>query len=91
MVEAVKLPIEEVQYIGDAMNVTESEMRFYARSMNLPLGFIKSVIDEVGTETCSMCHTNLLQVKGRFVQCPMRDMKGTLVVEEGKIAIHYED
>ena len=89
MGEAIKLPFDEVKYRGEAMKVTEAEMEFYARTLDLQLDWVKYVMEE--EETCPFCHTNLLQVRGKYVRCAMCDMKGRLELIGDKITVTYEE
>ena len=65
MAEAIRLPFEKVEYIGDGMKITEAEIDFYVKTMDLPLDMVKYVMEE--EETCPSCHTNLLQVRGKYI------------------------
>jgi multimeric flavodoxin WrbA len=89
MGEAIKTPFDQVKYVGQGMKVSEAEMMFYARAMDLPFDWVKYVIEE--EETCPLCHTNLLQVRGKFVRCPLCEMKGTLEMKGDKLQIRYDD
>jgi multimeric flavodoxin WrbA len=42
-------------------------------------------------ETCPVCHNNLLKIKGKFVECPICDIKGTIETKGRKIKVNYTD
>jgi len=44
-----------------------------------------------GEETCPLCHSNLLRLRGTFVECPICDIRGKLEVNGGKLSVVYAE
>lgn len=42
-------------------------------------------------ETCSICHTNLLQIRGKHVVCPICEIKGKIAVHGAKINVTFSN
>jgi len=40
-------------------------------------------------ESCPLCHSNLLRLVGDKIECPFCDIKGDLVIENGKLTASY--
>jgi uncharacterized Zn finger protein (UPF0148 family) len=47
----------------------------------------------VGEEdwTCPICYQNLLKMPGKFVECPICDIKGTIEVKKGGIKVTFAE
>ena len=41
-------------------------------------------------ETCPICHSNLLEVHGAKVRCPICDVMGSLSIDDAGIHVHWE-
>jgi multimeric flavodoxin WrbA len=42
-------------------------------------------------ESCPLCHNNLLKIRGKFVECPICDIVGTVQTVDGRITVTYDD
>jgi multimeric flavodoxin WrbA len=42
-------------------------------------------------ETCPVCHNNLLKIRGKYVECPICDIKGTIELKGRKLKVNYTD
>jgi multimeric flavodoxin WrbA len=68
-----------------------------ARKLGCHVGeAMKTPIEEVkyegeGYETCPLCHSNLLTVKGRFVVCPLCDVKGRIELVGDELRVTYDE
>jgi multimeric flavodoxin WrbA len=61
------------QRVGEAMGIPSDEVKYLGEE----------------EETCPLCHSNLLRLRGKFVECPICDIKGRIEIKEDKIAIVY--
>ena len=89
MGEAVKLPIDQVKYIGSGMKVSDAEIKFFSEAMEMPANEIKYEVDV--EDTCPLCHSNLIQIHGDFISCAICDMKGKLSIDGKKIKVTFDD
>ena len=62
--------------------------RRVGEAMGLPIDEVKYMGEE--EETCPLCHSNLLRIRGKFVECPLCDIKGRLEIEGDKVAVVYD-
>ena len=68
-----------------------------ARRLGRSLGkAMKISIDDVrylgeGNETCPLCHSDLFRVRGKFVECPLCDVKGTIELKGDKIRVIFDE
>lgn len=86
--KATEMPIDRVKYVGEAMNVSDAEAKYYAQTMGVPIDWVKYIVDE--EETCPICHSNVLQVRGKFVRCAIDDVVGTIKMNGDKITVTYD-
>jgi multimeric flavodoxin WrbA len=63
--------------------------RSVGEALKLPAGELKYVGDEYWT--CPICRQNLLKVRGKFVECPICDIQGTIQVKEGGIKVTFTE
>lgn len=40
---------------------------------------------------CPVCHSNILEIKGLEVMCPICEIKGHIIIENGKLGVKFED
>lgn len=40
---------------------------------------------------CPVCHNNILEVKGLEVMCPLCEIKGHIVIEDGKLGVKFDN
>jgi multimeric flavodoxin WrbA len=57
---------------------------------------MRKPIEEVGyegegTETCPLCHSNLLSIRGSSVVCPVCDVRGTIELRGGELKVIYSE
>ena len=57
--------------------------RRVGEAMGIPIDEVKYLGEE--EETCPLCHSNLLRLRGKFVECPLCDIKGRIEIKEGRI------
>ena len=57
--------------------------------MGIPVEEVKYLGEE--QETCPLCHSNLLRVRGKFVECPLCDIKGRIEIKGDRISVAYDD
>ena len=89
MGEAVKLPIDQVQYIGSGMKISDEEIKFFSESMEMPANEIKYEVNVA--DVCPVCHSNLIHIHGNTVSCAMCDIKGKLSIEGDKLKVIFDD
>jgi multimeric flavodoxin WrbA len=58
-------------------------------AMKMPIDKVKYVGDE--EETCPLCHSNLLSVRGKEVECPICDIRGKIDTSGKKIKVIFSD
>ena len=56
---------------------------------------MKMPVDEVryageGFETCPLCHSNLLTVRGKYVICPLCDVRGRIELKGDALRVSYD-
>ena len=44
-----------------------------------------------GQETCPLCHTDIVQVRGDKVVCPICEITGDIVHKDGKLVVHFPE
>jgi multimeric flavodoxin WrbA len=59
-------------------------------ALNMPYSEVEFQSGEEA-ETCPLCHNNLLKVKGKFVECPICDIKGTIETRGRKVMVIFEE
>jgi multimeric flavodoxin WrbA len=62
--------------------------RRVGESMSFPIDEVKYMGDE--EETCPLCHSNLLRLRGKFVECPLCDIKGRIEIRGDKVSVVYD-
>jgi multimeric flavodoxin WrbA len=62
--------------------------RRVAEAMKVPIDHVTYLGE--GTETCPLCHSNLLRLRGKFVECPLCDIKGRLEIKGDELSVAYE-
>jgi multimeric flavodoxin WrbA len=62
--------------------------RRVAEAMKVPIDHVTYLGE--GTETCPLCHSNLLRLRGKFVECPLCDIKGRLEIKGDELSVVYE-
>ena len=63
--------------------------RRVGEAMSLPIEEVKYLGEE--EEACPLCHSNLLRLRGEFVECPLCDIKGRIEMKDGRISVVYTD
>jgi multimeric flavodoxin WrbA len=63
--------------------------RRVGESMGIPIEEVKYLGED--EETCPLCHSNLLRLRGKFVECPLCDIKGRIEIKDGRISVVYAD
>jgi multimeric flavodoxin WrbA len=63
--------------------------RRVAEAMGIPIEEVKYLGEE--EETCPLCHSNLLRLRGKFVECPLCDIKGRIDIKGDRISVTYDD
>jgi hypothetical protein len=63
--------------------------RRVGEAMGMPIEEVKYLGEE--EETCPLCHSNLLRVRGEYVECPLCDIKGRIEIKGGRISVVYAD
>jgi multimeric flavodoxin WrbA len=61
--------------VGEAMGVPIEEVRYLGEE----------------EEACPLCHSNLLRLRGKFVECPLCDIKGRIEIKGDRISVTYDD
>jgi uncharacterized Zn finger protein (UPF0148 family) len=59
------------------------------KAMKMPIEKVKYVGDE--EETCPMCHSNLLSVRGKEVECPYCDIRGNIDTSGKKLKVIFSE
>jgi multimeric flavodoxin WrbA len=62
--------------------------RRVGEAMKIPVEEVKYLGEE--KETCPLCHSNLLRLRGKFVECPLCDVKGRLEMNGDEWSVVYE-
>jgi len=62
--------------------------RHIGRAMKTPIDDVKYLGEEKGI--CPLCHSDLLRVRGSFVECPFCDVKGNVELKAGQIRVVFE-
>jgi multimeric flavodoxin WrbA len=63
--------------------------RNVGEAMKMPINKVKYVGDE--EETCPVCHSNLISVRGKEVECPICDIRGKIDISGKKIKVIFEE
>ena len=58
-------------------------------ALKSPTNELKVVLEE--DETCPLCHSNLLKVRGKLVECPICDIRGNIEIQEDRIRVVFDD
>jgi hypothetical protein len=87
--KAMKMPYDEVKYVGEAMKVSDAEVKYLSETMEMPEDYIKRVVRE--EDHCPICHSNLLQLRGKYVWCAVCDVKGNIKIVGDKITVTYDE
>ncbi len=74
---------------GKAMADARRLGRRVGEAMGLPIEEVRYMGE--GEEACPLCHSNLLRLRGKFVECPICDVKGKLEMKGGEISVVYDD
>jgi multimeric flavodoxin WrbA len=59
------------------------------KAMKMPFEKVKYVGDE--EETCPVCHSNLISIRGKEVECPYCDIRGTIDTSGKKLKVIFSD
>jgi multimeric flavodoxin WrbA len=86
---AMTMPSDKVKYVGEAMKVSDAEMKYLSETMEMPEDYIRWVMEE--EDRCPICHSDLLQLRGKYVRCAMCDVKGNITIVGDKITITYDE
>jgi multimeric flavodoxin WrbA len=86
--KAMTMPYDKVKYVGDAMKVSDAEMKYLSETMEMPEDYIRWVMEE--EDHCPICHSNMLQLRGRHVRCAICDVKGNIEIVGDKIKVTYD-
>ncbi|MFH1032779.1 MAG: flavodoxin family protein [Chloroflexota bacterium] len=72
--KAAKLPTSDMKFMGDAFKKLDDFTRsdYYLMSQITPF-----------FEACPVCHSDLVRLRGKTVECPMCYMKGTMEIKNG--------
>ena len=76
--QAMETPSNEVRYLGEVAQETYDDASVGPRVAP-------------ACETCPVCHTDLLRVRGDFVECPFCYNKGSVEMIDGKIRFIFHD
>jgi multimeric flavodoxin WrbA len=87
--KAMKMPYDEVKYVGEAIKVSDAEVKYLSKTMEMPEDYIRWVTEE--EDHCPICHSNLLQLRGKHVRCAVCDVKGTIKIVGDKITVTYDE
>jgi len=63
--------------------------RRVGEAMKIPIDEVKYLGEE--QETCPLCHSNLLRLRGMFVECPLCDVKGRIEIRADRISVAYDE
>ena len=63
--------------------------RMVGEAMGKPIEKVK--YEGEGFETCPLCHSNLLTIRGSSVVCPICDVKGKIELEGEELRVTYTD
>jgi len=63
--------------------------RNVVEALKMPTDKVKYVGEEYFT--CPICYQNLLKVRGKFVECPICDIKGTIEVKKDGIKVTFTE
>lgn len=61
--------------VGEALKMPYAKVRFYGEE----------------PETCPLCHINLLKVRGKYVECPICDIKGNIEIQGNIMRVTFDD
>ena len=61
--------------VGEAMGIAFEEVKYMGEE----------------EETCPLCHSNLLRLRGKFVECPLCDIKGRIEIRGDGISVVYDE
>ena len=87
--KAMLMPYDKVDYVGDGMKISDAEIKYLGETMEMPEDYIRWVLEE--EDHCPICHSNLLQIRGRHVRCALCDVKGNIEIVNNKIKITYDE
>lgn len=73
----------------EALARARSLGRNVGEAMNLPPDQVKYVGQE--EEICPLCHSNLLQVRGKSVVCPICDIEGKLELGGDRVSVAFSE
>jgi multimeric flavodoxin WrbA len=63
--------------------------RRVGEAMGVPIEEVKYLGEE--QEACPLCHSNLLSLRGKFVECLLCGIKGTIEIKEDRISVIYTE
>ena len=57
-------------------------------AMQVPLDDVQYMGEE--EDSCPLCHSNIIRLRGKFVECPICDVKGRIEINEERISVVYD-
>jgi len=87
--KAMMMPADQMKYVGDGMKISDAEIKYLCQTMEMPEDFIRWVMED--EDHCPICHSNMLQLRGRYVRCAICDVKGNIEIVDGKIKVTYDE
>ena len=91
-------PRKDISYYRTKSKVVSNEKaiararklgRNVVEALKMPANEVKYVGEEYWT--CPICYQNLLKMPGKFVECPICDIKGTIEVKKGGIKVTFAE
>ena len=76
--QAMKMPYNEVGYMDEAVKQTYDDSKVHPQVAP-------------AYEACPLCHTDLLRVRGNFIECPCCYNKGSIKIIDDKIRFIFYD
>jgi multimeric flavodoxin WrbA len=74
--KAMKKPLSEMKYVGNEVKPNLDD--YYRSDFDLTTQLAPPMY-----EACPVCHSDLVRLRGKFVECPACYMKGTIEVKDG--------
>ena len=87
--KAMKMPFDKVEYVGEAMKVSDAEVKYLSGTMDVPEDYVESVVRE--EDHCPVCHSNLLNLQGKYVKCAVCDVRGEIKIVGDKVTVTYDE
>ncbi len=63
--------------------------RRVGEAMRTPIETVKYLGE--GEEACPLCHSNLLRLRGKFVECPLCEIRGRIELKDDRLSIVYDE